>query len=515
MPYIPKQYESARAFLKGYSNLGNITDPLDNMRLMAYNLYDDFYYNRPETFRVTRRGDSDVEIYVPSTKKIVGSTARFLAVDFDYTLTGGDVAAVRAYLESLWPREEITKRHIKGKRSGLTRGDLVWYITADRTKPKGERISLNTIHPSSVFRIEDPNNTFRTIGYHLVDIVPDPREVAIGNRGTQKKVARRQTFRKENGRITSECYTFEIGAWDDRNLKRDELKPVTRLWDKYELPEQITQLPVYHIPNEEPDGSTWGMSQVAGIEYLINAMNQSITYEDLSLVLQGLGVYVTTAAPPIDKATGKKKPYRLHPGNVVEMSQGDTFERVTGVASVAPFQDHIKSLDAWATIGLPDMATGNVDVSVAQSGIALALKMGPVLAENEDKEETFKNKYDQLFYDLIRGWLPAFEELDSRTTVFKTTFGDPMPVNRETFISETVDLFTSDMITYDEMRERLEKVGYSKLSGAEQKLLDQAAKKADANGGQATLANPEGQPDLLDSLGDSVNGNDPQLQLVT
>lgn len=306
---------------------------------------------------------------------------------------------------------------------------------------------------------------------------------------------------------------FELGKWDDRNLAKDELAPIQRLWPKYFLPEQITQLPVYHIPNEEPDGSSWGVSQIAGIEYIVNALNQSVTYEDLSLVLQGLGVYTTTASPPVDKATGKPAKYKLHPGNVIEMSQGDTFDRVTGVASVAPFQEHMTFLDRWAMdgSGIPEMATGSVDVSVAQSGIALALKMGPIIAENSDKQLAIQGKWEQIGYDLIHGWIPAFEGLNSENSVFKPTFGDPMPINRDTYIQETVDLFTADMITYDEMRIRLEKVGYARFSGAEQKLLDQAAKKADAAGGQGMLAEGgEISPNLVDAL--DKEGN---LRLVT
>lgn len=506
MPYIPKQYDSANAFLKPYSNLGNISAPEDNSRLKAYSLYDDFYFNRPDTFRVTMRGESDVEIYLPSTKLIVNSTARFLAVDWDYTLKGGQVEAVRKIMADLVKRETVQAKHIKGKKSLLTRGDMCWYITGDPKKEQGERLSINSIHPSSVFRIEDPENAFRVIGYHLVDIIRDPRE----DTKSQKKVARRQTFRKRLGRITTECFAFEIGKWDDRVLKRDELKPVWKFWDETALPEPISQLPIYMIPNNEPDGSTWGTSQVAGIEYLINAINQSITYEDLSLVLQGLGVYVTTASPPVDKATNKEGRYKMHPGNVVQMSQGDTFERVTGIASVAPFQDHLGSLREWATEGLPDMATGNVDVAVAQSGIALALKMGPVLAENADKQQIIQDRWDQLGYDLIHGWIPAFEELNSPETQWNTTFGDPMPIDRAAFIQETIDLFTIDLITFDEVRERLEKVGYDKLSDPEKKLLEQATKKADAAGGSGMM-NEGGA--TAGNLGDSFN--EPNLQLVT
>ncbi len=498
MPYIPKQYDSAKAFLKNYNNLGNVPNPEDNSRLQAYALYDDFYYNRPETFKVTRRGTTDTEIYLPSTKKIVDATARFLAVDFSHTLKGGDQGALETYFANIFKREEISKRFVRGKKSLLSRGDQMWYITADDRKPKGERISIDTIHPSSVFRIEDDNDPFRVVGYHIVDIVRDPREPK-GEKNSQKKIARRQTYRKDNGGISIEIIGFEIGAWDDRFLSPDELKPVWNYMPKRMLPKEIQQLPIYHIPNNEPDGSSWGMSQVAGIEYIIHALNQSITTEDLSLVLQGLGVYVTTAAPPKDKVTGKPGKYKLHPGNVVEISQGDSFERVAGINSVEPFQKHLELLDSWGNLGsgIPDMATGAIDVSVAQSGIALSLKMGPIIAENEDKQLAIAGKWEQLGYDLIHYWLPAFEGLRSPSTVFEASFGDPMPVNREVFIKETIDLWTIDAITTEEMRERLETVGYKHIDQIEEKLNKQAKQKADnAAGSMFQEENGASSPDI-------------------
>ncbi|QNJ59218.1 portal protein [Mycobacterium phage MrMiyagi] len=504
MPYIPRQYESARDFLNQVPDqLNNIYDPMDKDRVIAYHLYDDFYYNRPDTFRVSLRGDSDIEIYLPSTKKIVDSTARFLAVDQDFQVKGGDQGAVDTLLRNIFQREEIAKKQVKGKKSLLTRGDLAWYLTADLNKPKGKRISINTIHPSCVFPIEDPENAFRVIGYHIVDIIHDPRDSA----GDRKKiVARRQTYRKEQGGISSEIRTFELGAWDDRYLKPEDLRPVSIIRPKTMLPQPISELPIYFIPNNEPDGSTFGLSQVSGMEYIINAINQSMTYEDLSLVLQGLGVYVSTAGPPRDSETGKEGKYKLHPGNVIQMSQGDTFERVTGVASVAPFQDHVSSLDTWLLqgSGLPDMATGIVDVSVAQSGIALSLKMGPIIAENQDKQLGIAAKWDQLGYDLIHGWLPAIEGLRSETTEFKSIFGDPMPLNRDAYIKETIDLWDAGLILIEEVRERLEKVGYKKIPSIEEKLLKQKTEWAIAESGDP-FAQEGNNP--LESLDNSVNGN--------
>ena len=138
MPYVPKQYDSAKAFFtSAAANLGNITDAMDIARINSYNLYDDFYANRPDTFRVTLRGESDTEIYVPSTKKIINATARFLAVDFDFQIKGGETKELKTLLDNNFKREEIQKKFIKSKRSGLTRGDHVWYITADPSKRLG------------------------------------------------------------------------------------------------------------------------------------------------------------------------------------------------------------------------------------------------------------------------------------------------------------------------------------------------------------------------------------------
>lgn len=492
MGYIPKQYDSAIAFLKSYTNaLGNITDPMDQQRCKAYNLYDDFYYNRPETFKVSLKGSSDVEIYLPSTKKIIDTTARFLAKDFDWTLKGGNISEVQNCLADIKKREALTEKFVRAKKSGLRRGDAVWHITADGQKDKGKRISIHTLHPSCYFPIEDGS---RVIGCHLVDLVDDPREsnVAPNNR---KQVARRQTYRKESdGRISSEARLFELGGWDDRNLPPDELKPLSGvriLMSKKLLPEEIKTIPVYCVSNNVPEGSSWGISQVAGIEYIISALNQSTTYEDLALVLHGLGVYVTTSGPPQD-ANGNPSTYKLHPGNVVEIGTDDKFERVTGIMSVSPFQEHMQWLDAYAAkgLGLPDMATGKIDVSVAQSGIALALEMGPIISENEDKQLAIGAVWDQIGHDLIQGWLPAFEDIESPSTVWETTFGNPMPVNRETKIDELIQLKTAGLLLIDEVRQSMEEFGYQYRTDITEQLLEEAAKIADtAMGTQSGEAN--------------------------
>lgn len=489
MPYIPKQYDSAVAFLKGYGNLlGNIIDHMDSQRVKAYHLYDDLYHNRPETFKVTLRGDSDVEIYLPSTKLMVDSTARFLAVKFDFALTGGNHSEADTYMRELFKRETVQRKFVTAKKSGLTRGDAVWHITGDFNKPFGQKISIHTVHPSCYFPIEEGD---RVVGVHLVDLVPDPRQTPIDK---TKLVARRQTYRKDGetiggavGQITTELRLYELGGWDDRNLSPTDLKPLDGariLVPKKLLPKEIAAIPVYLVPNNVPDGSSWGMSQVAGIEYVINAINQSTTYEDLALVLQGLGVYVTSASPPTGP-DGRPGKYRLHPGNVVEIGTDDDFKRVTGVAAVTPFQDHMKWLKEYAQqgLGLPDMAIGTVDVATAESGIALALKMGPILAENEDKQLTVGGIWDQIGHDLLMGWLPALEGIETDGITWATNFGDPMPKDRVATVDEIIALKTGGLLLIDEARQKMKDLGYDYKPGLTEELLEEATKIADAEAG--------------------------------
>jgi len=223
----------------------------------------------------------------------------------------------------------------------------------------------------------------------------------------------------------------------------------------------------------------------------------------LSLVLQGLGVYVTTAQPP-EGPNGQPGKYKLHPGNVVEIGSDDTFTRVTGVASITPFQEHLKFMDSYAGdgLGIPDMAQGSVDVAVAQSGIALALKMGPILAENEDKQLTIGGRWDQIGYDLVHDWIPAFEQIDSPDTVWTTTFGDPMPVNREAKIAELINLKTANLLLIDEARQVMKELGYKYSSGLTEKLIQEATDLATAAAGDVL----GGELGSLPTTDPSLNG---------
>ena len=77
-------YSSAVPFFQDAAEPG--IPELDQHRLGAYALYEQMYWNHPETFKLLQRGEDESPIYLPSARKIVEATNRFLALDFDYVV---------------------------------------------------------------------------------------------------------------------------------------------------------------------------------------------------------------------------------------------------------------------------------------------------------------------------------------------------------------------------------------------------------------------------------------------
>lgn len=497
------QYATAKQFFdrvsRDTSNLAASGTDLD--RLSAYALYEDLYYNRPETFRVFLRGDDDEvnEVYLPSAKKIVEAMNRFLCKGFDFSVPplGNDEAESRLSMRmaNLFKRERIKSKFNNQKRMSLIRGDGILFVRADPSKPQYSRISIDEISPGNYFPITDPNNSKRVVGCHLVEVVPDHRE----KEDKTKKIVRRQTYLKagvtysasDNGykiedttetSIFYETSHWSIGKWDDRNMKNGDLEKVSSPNDVAiaPLPPQITSIPVYHWKNGSSD-TIFGNSELSGVETLINAINQSITDEDLSLVLSCLGVYATTSKPPVD-ANGVTTAWQMGPGAVVEHAKDTTFDRVSGVASVDPYLQHIGKLEQGMQegAGIPDIAVGKVDVSVAESGISLSLQLAPILASSKEKEEEVLSVADHLLYDLATQWFPAYENESFEGASVNAVVSDPMPENREARIQEVMLLFTSGLIELGHARAELAKFGYDFATPPEE-VLRQASVGRDAD----------------------------------
>ena len=475
------QYSTSKQWVPKSDN-ANIVGEIDKIRIAAYDLYDGMYHNRQESLKLSIRGENQLPIYLPSSKKIIEATSRYLCVGWNYFSKGNqdseeeaDVVTsdaiestltVDGYFKSFFKREKIKAKFANQKRYSLVRGDAMWYITADPAKKQGDRLSLHELDPRQYFPIDDPSDNTRIIGCHIVDTVQDPTKPDDKN----AKVARRQTYMKETNAdgsfraITSERTCWEIGKWDDRIDKLEDLVRIANPAqdvEKFDLPPAITQLPVYHIKNNQLPNSGFGMSELSGMETLIFALNQSITDEDLTLVMQGLGMYVTNAAPP-QNTDGSVGDWNVGPGQVIEVGTDQEFTRVTGVSSTAPYQEHMKALDdaLQQGSGTPEIAVGAVDVAVAESGVALMLQMGPILAKNAEKELEWILSSDQMFYDIVNMWLPAYEQINPVSAEVLTIVDDPMPVNRDAKIQEVILLYTSGVITLDMVVQALMDLGY-------------------------------------------------------
>ena len=411
MAYNEHQYDAAKDFvLGGDENVAS--SAYDQLRVQTYDLYENLYRNATVALKIVLRGDDQSAIIMPNGRKIVEATNRFLGVNVDYLVeAAGDEGArqeVEAWWTDFWKREAFPSKFNSNKRWGLIRGDAYFYVYADPNKVQSQRISIKELDPRQVFEIEDAIGN--TIGVHIVDKVQDYREPDK----PEKQIARRRTFRITEEGISSELNFWTIGKWDDRTVKAVEVQERIA-YPEYEeevflLPSVITQLPVYKWRNQPPQNSNWGTSQLAGLETLLYALNQSLSDEDSTLVFQGLGMYVTDAAPPLDPNTGDVADWNIGPKQIIEIATGQRFDRVTGVSDLSPFINHMQYInDGMAEAsGTPQIAIGRVDVAVAESGISLQLQLMPLLAQNAEKELELVNILDQMFFDITTMWLPGY-----------------------------------------------------------------------------------------------------------
>lgn len=467
MPIDVKQYDSAIDFIdenaKFTKLVGNLSNNDDRMRLKAYELYEDMYHNRPEHIRITLRGgsgedcddDDSIEIYLPSAKKCIEAVNRFLCVNFeiipDPTMElGANAAEVAGIVQKIFKRERMTTKFAQLKRYMLIKGDALLHIYANPNRPPGRRICIDELKPEHYYPIED-QVTGETTGCYIVDVIPNPKNTEPTKLHTSNQVVRRQRYQKlydeagnPTGEVTSELALYEVGKWDERVLEPQDIRRIEVLREEYTLPPEITQLPVYHWRNNPLPCSTFGLSELAGVETVVNALNQSMSDEDLTLIMQGLGVYWTDASPPMNDK-GEEVEWEISPRSVVQVASGGQFNRVTGVTTIQPFGDHIKALDEamQQALGVPDIAIGVVDVATAESGISLLLKLGPLLAKNAEKEAgDLSNVTDQFIFDLIDGWLPAYEGIETDGVFFVAKFDDPMPKNKSKDLADLLSIWT-------------------------------------------------------------------------
>jgi hypothetical protein len=433
-----------------------VTDPDDQVRVAAYDAYDDMFKNVPNTFAVIMRGEEDSPIYVPSARKIIEATNRYLAKSWSWTVQAAsenDRMALQAAMFHLFIREEMAAKFYSLKRTFLKKGDGLFHITFDGKSEPGSRISISELDPRHYFPIPSLTNSDKTTGCYIVNLLwaDDGRT----------QIAQRLEYRKtETGAIRTQMTFWETDGWDDRWVGHPALKPadvpeafatdkgMQPLLAGFELPSSVTAVPVYHMRNNREGNDPFGGSEIAGLETLIAGINQAISDEDITLALQGLGVYKTTSTRP-KTSDGEEADWVIVPGYVIELNANETFDRVEGVKSVVPYQEHLgylgKSIDE--TAGLSAVAVGNVSVQSAQSGVALRLEMAPILAKNEEKETELLAKLDHFMHDLAFMWLPVDGFTPSQDAVIINSFGDPLPVDRAGVVKEAIDLVTNGLMS--------------------------------------------------------------------
>ena len=428
---------------------------MEQERIASYQAYEEIYWNNPTGFKLLVRGTETLNpIYIPSARVIIETMNRYLGQGMDFVVdpTSGlpnDQAAATLAFTNLFVRERFRSKFASAKRFSLIRGDMVFHVTADDTKPQGSRISINEVDPASYFPVygdeAEPN---RITKIHLA-------EQFVDNAG--KMQVRRQTYDKDpvSGVILSSLGIYDIDKWasGDGNAVQ-VVRPPTP------LPAGITTFPVYHFKNFDEGGNPYGSSEIRGFEKLMAGINQSMNDEDIALALEGLGLYSTDGGGPTDD-DGNPTDWIIGPGRVVE--NATNFKRVQGVGSVTPFQDHVKSLYSFMkeASGTPDAAIGNIDVQTAESGVALALKLGPILSKAKEKEQFLVDVLTQMFYDL-KSWFAAYEALTLPPEIIvHPVFGDPLPKNRKAEADLMVALVVSKIVSSLSAREHLTKFGFA------------------------------------------------------
>lgn len=444
---------------------------VDAERIAAYQTYEDIYWNSRDTFKVMMRGGDDGRvIYVPTGKVIVETINRYVGCGLTFAVTPGigtpeQITLATQAFTDLFRREKFKSKYAANKRYGIIRGDWLWHILADDTKPAGQRITILAVDPGSWFPVFDPNNPDKQIGVHLAEQWLDD---------ANKMWVKRLTYMKtETGGVTVQEGIYDMKEWWLSESPSIETIPLKA------LPPQITALPVYHVRNFEEPQNPFGSSELRGVEAVLSAINGTITDEDLALALEGLGVYATDGGGPVDE-DGEEEDWVIAPGRVVE--NAINFRRIDGVGSVTPFGDHIDRLWNFAkeSAGANDAATGRIDVQVAESGIALLLQLAPVLSLAAEKDQEIVDVHTQMFYDL-KGWFQAYEGLQFLDVEVLPVLGEKVPPNVKAEVDKVVSLVAAKVMSAVTGRAHLSKYGIQFADNEADLIANEAAAEAAAS----------------------------------
>lgn len=505
----------------------HIVDEEDQDRIRAYITYEDIWNNVPEAFGALLRESDDplARRYVPLVRDIVEAVNRYLAVDMETTWTpipGNTVSDEqmeewKGRLAAFWAREEIAIKMMSSKRWTLIKGDGIIHISADSSKAEGSRVSVTEIEPEQYFPIYDPANAERVIGVYLASVVKDDEDEDIIQRIEYRRVLSEEQSAEFGGApIGSIFYRlgfYALDKWDDRSPDADEVEEVDPPdwavppqgapdpFAGYQLDARITSIPVYHFRNRRRGGRSgrFGVSEIQGLESIYAGIIQNATDTDLAVAMVGLGVYWTDSGKSRD-AEGNEVPWVVGPASIAELEKDGKFGRVPGITTVQPMLDHLKYLEAGArgATAAPLIASGNVDASVAASGVALRIQFMPTLSANAEKEAELVARWTHLLYDLMTMWFPVYEGWQPLPLQPGVVFGDPLPLDRTALITEITGLVAAGIISKEFAAQYLdEKLGFGFPEGMvaqateeQQAALDAEGARIAAEAGQVTGGDP-------------------------
>lgn len=460
----------------------------ERQRIAAYEKYDQLYWNDPTQYAI-RVLENEQPLYIPNARVIVDTTAHYLLKGLKITTPSkDDENPDQKFLDNFLKRERFYSRFETNKLAGIARGDWAYHITADPSKPKGSRLSVEPLHPGMVwkeFADDDPDEVTKI---NLLSLYTDPNDPE--NKTRVRRLIYEKVIVSGKRRIAREEALWDLEpAWHGPDAVKHKQTMKRAL-----LPVEIDQFPVYWLPNIEWQDNHYGSSELRGLEFLDWAVSQGATDTQMALSLEGLGVYATDGGRPVDE-DGEETDWEVSPGKVMEVPSGSYFRRIQGLTSVTPSMDQIKYLEqkAYQASAMTDVALGQVDVQVAQSGIALAIKFMPTLAKIDRRDIAGVEIMQQMFHDLKK-WFKAYEgqtiSVDYDIDISKTK----LPKNRTETVNELNNMLDRKIITREYYREQMRELGYQIPATTDADLIKEAetlAKLAAASAPPALQQNAE------------------------
>jgi hypothetical protein len=451
-------------------------------RIAMYDFYYSLYWGEPRILQFSIRDADTPPIYVPAARTIVDTTHRYVAKGISVAPNpefGSETeqATAKVWIDAFLRRERFYSRFSGVKRTVLMKGEACMLISADPLKPQGSRISLTPVDPATWIPAYKDTRGEHQVGVDLIETFTEE--------GTDGILVRRQRWMKGDhparGGTPLDPITYQVDIIKQEDFNDGEEAAVFRSeFPQTPLDARITALPVYHFKNFEEDDNPFGSSELRGVERLALAMTTNMSDADIALALQGIGLYATTGGAPRN-AAGEEQDWIIAPGQVLEIGSDKKFERVNGISTMDPYHNHIQELYDYLRdgTGTPVVATGKVEVAIAESGISLTLQMGPMLAKAEDKDELLRDSLHQMFFDL-KTWAAVYEGVNMGLADFDVYFGPKLPQNQQERITNIIAMSsaTPPIISTQTARDMLREMDYDIPDDEALSILEETAAMA-------------------------------------